>query len=553
MMSFHRLLAPPHSPISSRRRRRKYAHPPSTPPLHWKLFFDSPRRNNNGGAKVASARKLAAGLWQLQSAAGGGKVARLKPERGSCGDVVGIQPSMCPAPCGSGTTAGYHEDNKDDGLLRPHVSSDLRHGVLRDKSWRKAMAKRDIATLYNEAHCFYARLKIIDQQHDEPLQISHASALQSRLSHARFRINELESERRGYRKRVGHLFRELEEERRMWRAKEENKLRAVFEGLKDELGRERKSRKKMEVLNARLVEELSDVRSRAERFRKVYWKEKKSREVVEVVCSELATRVGEQKEEFEELRRDSIRFEAEIEEERRMMQMVELWREERVQMKLNDAKFALESKYDEMLTLISQLDALLMSGSATSIDAIEPSRSEEVKEVAKRLQSNVSEDDEFVHEPHASRDLYTVLEEIGGVGGKVGVTQACNDRTVSLTNGFDSRHDTSSKGSNCSLEESEHHANMLVCDDQVERTVQEVPLVRPDAPAVDGFRDQGCVGEWNLNELMNPHITRGIKGRVEWPRGSRKFITSKAKGSQARMERQKAKLRSVVKHRSIHQ
>ena len=63
---------------------------------------------------------------------------------------------------------------------------------------------------------------------------------------------------------------------------------------------------------------------------------------MEEACSEL-TREVEDQAEVELLRRECLRMREEMEEERRMLQMAEVWREERVQMKRFDTKLALKT------------------------------------------------------------------------------------------------------------------------------------------------------------------------------------------------------------------
>ncbi|KAL0326729.1 UNVERIFIED_CONTAM: protein BRANCHLESS TRICHOME [Sesamum angustifolium] len=100
--------------------------------------------------------------------------------------------------------------------------------------------------------------------------------------------------------------------------------RAQIAELKAELECERKARKKMESLNKRLARELSE--------------ERKGREALERVCEELAKEISCHKAEFSRMKR-------EIEEERKMLRTAEVIREERVQMKLADAKILLEEKF----------------------------------------------------------------------------------------------------------------------------------------------------------------------------------------------------------------
>ncbi|KAL3834896.1 hypothetical protein ACJIZ3_009632 [Penstemon smallii] len=103
--------------------------------------------------------------------------------------------------------------------------------------------------------------------------------------------------------------------------------RAQISELKAEMEREQKARKKMESLNKRLANELSE--------------EKKGREALERVCQELAKEISSDKTEMNRIRK-------EIEEERKMLHVAEVIREERVHMKLAEAKLLMEEKFSEM-------------------------------------------------------------------------------------------------------------------------------------------------------------------------------------------------------------
>lgn len=78
----------------------------------------------------------------------------------------------------------------------------------------------------------------------------------------------------------------------------------------------------------------------------------------------LLRKLGEDKAEVEAFKRESMKLREEVEEERKMLQMAEVWREERVQMKLIDAKVTLEEKYAQMNKLVADLEAYLSSRSA---------------------------------------------------------------------------------------------------------------------------------------------------------------------------------------------
>ncbi|KAI3522468.1 hypothetical protein L1887_00253 [Cichorium endivia] len=99
--------------------------------------------------------------------------------------------------------------------------------------------------------------------------------------------------------------------------------RAQIMELKAQLEYERKARKKAESINKRLTKEL------------------KGRGELEKVCEELAAEVTCSKAEISRLKID-------MEEERKMLRVAEILREERVQMKLSDAKIMLEEKISEL-------------------------------------------------------------------------------------------------------------------------------------------------------------------------------------------------------------
>lgn len=103
--------------------------------------------------------------------------------------------------------------------------------------------------------------------------------------------------------------------------------RAQVAELKAKVEYERKARKKLESMNKKIARELSE--------------EKKGREALERVCEELANHISSDKAEINRLRK-------EMEEERKMLRVAEVMREERVQMKLTEAKYLLEDKLLEL-------------------------------------------------------------------------------------------------------------------------------------------------------------------------------------------------------------
>ncbi|KAK8559485.1 hypothetical protein V6N13_026907 [Hibiscus sabdariffa] len=103
--------------------------------------------------------------------------------------------------------------------------------------------------------------------------------------------------------------------------------RAHIIELKAEMEYERKARKKAESMNKKLAKQVVE--------------ERRGREALERACEELARETSLYKAAI-------VGMKKEIEEERKMLRMAEVLREERVQMKLADAKILFEEKLSEL-------------------------------------------------------------------------------------------------------------------------------------------------------------------------------------------------------------
>ncbi|OEL21147.1 hypothetical protein BAE44_0017835 [Dichanthelium oligosanthes] len=111
---------------------------------------------------------------------------------------------------------------------------------------------------------------------------------------------------------------------------------ARIRDLRAELEFERRMRRKAEALSEALAAELSEERRRGE--------------AAETERRALREEAGAAREEAERAMED-------VEEERRMLRVAELWREERVQMKLADARAAMEEKLREIDDAVAELHA----------------------------------------------------------------------------------------------------------------------------------------------------------------------------------------------------
>lgn len=258
----------------------------------------------------------------------------------------------------------------------------------------------------DEMKQIFGKPKPIDKQASAATLIS---TLEAELEQARARINELVTDRRSSKKKLEQFLRELSEERAAWRSREHEKIRAIIDDMKSDLNREKKNRQKLEIVNSRLVNELADTKLSAKRYLQEYEKERKARELIEEVCDELAKEIGEDKAEVEALKRESMKLQEEVDEERRMLQMAEVWREERVQMKLVDAKVMLEDKYSEMNRLVAEIESFLNSRSTKS-DSGEIKKAEFLRQVAASV--NIQDIRDLSYEPPNPDDIFSIFEDV---------------------------------------------------------------------------------------------------------------------------------------------
>ncbi|XP_055819544.1 protein BRANCHLESS TRICHOME [Solanum dulcamara] len=217
--------------------------------------------------------------------------------------------------------------------------------------------------------------------------------------------------------------------------------RAQVAELKAKVEYERKARKKLESMNKKISRELSE--------------EKKGREALERVCEELANHISSDKAEINRLRK-------EMEDERKMLRVAEVMREERVHMKLTEAKYLLEDKLLEL---------------------------EATKKMLQTEQSNEAKIQENINISSA----------------------ACDQETETRCEIADHKSINEGNGASFQYQVTIHRRN-------------------------------------HSQEPENPHIKRGIKGFVEFPKVVR-AISSKSRHWGTKLECQKAQLRILLKQK----
>ncbi|CAH8335363.1 unnamed protein product [Eruca vesicaria subsp. sativa] len=369
----------------------------------------SRRKDRRKTTRPVSVRKLAAGLWRLQvpdAVVSGGGERKVKEGLGFQGGVPYL----------------YHHSDKLSGGSKnrmrqnPSTIATTKNGFLcsLEPSMPFPHSAMEGATKWDpvcmdtmeEVHQIYSNMKRIDQQVNA---VSLVTSLEAELEEAHARIEDLESEKRSHKKKLEQFLRKVSEERAAWRSREHEKVRAIIDDMKADMSREKKTRQRLEIVNHKLVNELADSKLAAKRYMQDYEKERKARELIEEVCDELAKEIGEDKAEIEALKRESMSLREEVDDERRMLQMAEVWREERVQMKLIDAKVALEERYSQMNKLVAGLESFLKSRDVVT-DVKEVREAELLRETAASV--DIQEIKEFTYEPANPDDIFTMLEEM---------------------------------------------------------------------------------------------------------------------------------------------
>ncbi|PIN16120.1 hypothetical protein CDL12_11229 [Handroanthus impetiginosus] len=206
-------------------------------------------------------------------------------------------------------------------------------------------------------------LKIINRiwtRADQPSSsMSVISALHAELERARLQVNHLIQERCLDKNDINSLIKRYAEEKASWKSKEHLAVEAAIGSVANELEVERKLRRRLESLNKKLGDELEEMKSSFMKVVKELESEKRAREITEQVCNELARNIDEDRIEVERLKSESVKLREEAEREREMLKFADKCREERVQMKLSEAKHRFDEKNSAISKLRKQLENFL--------------------------------------------------------------------------------------------------------------------------------------------------------------------------------------------------
>ncbi|KAK1418886.1 hypothetical protein QVD17_28036 [Tagetes erecta] len=271
---------------------------------------------------------------------------RISPNRVSVPEV--INPSC------RQSRSFMEKDHSFGGMPLTYIAQPFEENVTKDRGQVMLKSTHGLDEIKHSLTVSKEILKLLvrvwtndtDQDHRHPTSLSLASTLNHELNKARSHVNKLIQEQRSNQTMTHE-------------SEEHDKIRVAVKTISRELETERKLRRQAERMNKKLGRELANTKLSLAKAVKKAESEKQATEVLDELCQKMARSVEEHRVELEELRKESERVREEIDEEREMLRVADMLREERVQMKLIDAKYEYEDKHKQVDILARDLEALL--------------------------------------------------------------------------------------------------------------------------------------------------------------------------------------------------
>ncbi|KAJ7944996.1 Intracellular protein transporter USO1-like protein [Quillaja saponaria] len=194
------------------------------------------------------------------------------------------------------------------------------------------------------------RIWSLEEQHTS--YISLIKDLKTELHHASAQIKELLRDRQADRHEIADLMKQIAEDKLVRKSKEQDRLHAAIQSVKDELEDERKLRRRSESLHRKLARELSEVKSSFSNALKELERERETEKLLEDLCDEFARGIKAYEREVHALRQKPDKDWAErADQDSFILHISESWLDERVQMQLEETQngFAVKNSIVEKL------------------------------------------------------------------------------------------------------------------------------------------------------------------------------------------------------------
>ncbi|GAV63528.1 hypothetical protein CFOL_v3_07046 [Cephalotus follicularis] len=194
------------------------------------------------------------------------------------------------------------------------------------------------------------RIWSLEEQHAS--NVALIKGLKMELERTRIRVKELLRDQQSDRYEIDDLMKQIAEEKIVRKSKEQDRLHAAVQSVRDELEDERKLRKRSESLHRKLARELSEVKSCLSDALKEAKREQKSRRLLEDLCDEFANRIKEYEQELHVLKQKPDKdWTGRDDNDRLILHISESWLDERMQMKLEES----ESGFRENNSIVDKL------------------------------------------------------------------------------------------------------------------------------------------------------------------------------------------------------
>ncbi|KAG9448357.1 hypothetical protein H6P81_014485 [Aristolochia fimbriata] len=374
---------------------------PCTPVPTWRL---GGAHDNKGGLTIApsgvSARKLGANLWEIQSLPTS-KMSRGVRVRHHKDKGLELHTRLADPP------HSPPDQPESAGSLRRHVAASLmKHHRAIERNGRALPpvspssygSSMEIAA-YNPpitptssldfkgrlAETGYSlktstellkvlnRIWSLEEQHAS--NISLVKALKMELDHARARIQELMQEQQSDRQEIDDLMKQLMDDKLVRKTKEQEKVKAAVQSVREELEDERKLRRRSENLHRKLARELSDVKSGFCKALKELDRERRARSLLEELCDEFARGVGEYEQEVRALKHRCEK-DHDSRDDRLILHISEAWLDEREQVKLAEGQSELADTDTVVDRMRPEIEAFIQAKQNGSSKSRGPTQSE---------------------------------------------------------------------------------------------------------------------------------------------------------------------------------
>ncbi|RYQ97784.1 hypothetical protein Ahy_B08g093863 isoform B [Arachis hypogaea] len=299
-----------------------------------------------------SARKLAATLWEIND---------LPPSR------VEKELESEPIKAIKDKSVGLLRS----GLLKPRISDpsythfyEEGNQIRNKKNCAKCRVgfKNPMKEARNGISTCKKLLKVLNDmciQEQQSSSIPLILAMRSELDRVRNQIDQLIQDQGSNQNDMECLMKNFAEEKAAWRRRERERIREAITSIAQDLEVEKKLRRQTEKLNKKIAREMAGAKASYLKVSKDLEREKRAKEILQQVCDELAKGIGEDREQVEKLKRESAKVRQEVEKEREMLQLADILREERVQMKLSEAKYQFEEKNALLENLRNELEGFI--------------------------------------------------------------------------------------------------------------------------------------------------------------------------------------------------